>query len=85
MRENRKAEDPQKGTSEEIKAPKIKSISFDDPETKAGAEMVKNEINLLANSLRLPSVSESETFSFNPFPAQPKGYFACILDSRFPM
>lgn len=42
--------------------------NVDDPSLKVEAELVKKEINLLANALHSSHISESETFNFNPFP-----------------
>lgn len=47
----------------------------EDQVIKAEAELLKNEMNLLASSIRPLSISESETFTFNPFPVESKvGY-----------
>ena len=60
--------------AEDVKSKKVRADILDDPESKAEAEMIKNEINLLADSLRTSKVSDAETFTFNPFPTQSKTY-----------
>lgn len=62
-----------KQSMEEAKATKARDV-LDDPESKAEAELIKNEINALANSLRTSKVSDAETFTFNPFPAPAKTF-----------
>ena len=54
---------------------KMKAGLLDDPGMKLETEMVKSEINLLASAIRSTHISESDTFTFNPFPTESgKGY-----------
>jgi hypothetical protein len=59
---------------EDVKTKKVRANILDDSESKAEVEMIKKEINLLADSLRTSKVSDAETFTFNPFPTQSKAY-----------
>eukprot|EP00826_Nyctotherus_ovalis_P001358 TRINITY_DN10205_c0_g1_i2.p2 TRINITY_DN10205_c0_g1~~TRINITY_DN10205_c0_g1_i2.p2 ORF type:complete len:126 (-),score=32.76 TRINITY_DN10205_c0_g1_i2:74-451(-) len=66
-----------KQSMEENKITKTRDV-LDDPESKAEAELIKNEINALANSLRASNVLDAETFTFNPFPTPTKSFVSGV-------